>query len=153
MAMYVLIRLCIFSWSSKKVEHSLLHGESNLGNQTWGIWFTSPEMPLLHQQNSHQLLDIVLYLKLLSNPALSLTLTLFSSATYPNSSATYPHPGATYPNRGATYPNHGATYPNPGATYPNPSATYPNLLYDRQNDDGTGCYCQIAKDGSTNHVL
>ena len=22
-----------------------------------------------------------------------------------------------------------------------------------KNDDGTWCYCQIAKDGSTNHVL
>ena len=51
-----------------------------------------------------------MYLKLLSNPTLSLTLTLYPSATYPN-------PGATYPNPGATYPNPGATYPNPGAAY------------------------------------
>ena len=49
---------------------------------------------------------------LLSNPTLSLTLTLYPSATYPNPSATYPN----YPS--ANYPNPGATYPNPGATYP-----------------------------------
>ena len=92
-----LIRLCIFSWSSKKSNIVCY-----MGNQTW---FTSLEMPLLHQQNSHQSLDIVLYLKLLSNPTLSLTVTLFFSAIYPNSSATYPHLGATYPNRSAIYLN------------------------------------------------
>ena len=42
-------------------------------------------------------------IKLLSNSILSLTLTLYPSATYPNPSATYPNPGATYPNPSATY--------------------------------------------------
>ena len=59
-----------------------------------------------------------MYLKLLSNPALTLTLALYPSATYPNPSATYPNPDATYP---ITYPNPTLDPMQPTA---NPSAAY-----------------------------